>query len=117
MHMEFPWLPNRLKNLANPTPSFFSQSVTSGDDIEITANYSDSPDPQRRYVEGCLGKRDEIEDFGILIAPLRAKYVVLFKTADCESYSFLEEQKDLELVFEGDNIEPHRLIPERPAGL
>lgn len=104
MYMDFDWLPNRWKNLANPAPNFFSQPVISGDNIEITANYSDSSNPNSRHVEELLRDRDELDDFGSLIAPLGAKYVILFKTADYEAYGFLKEQLDMEPVFEGETI-------------
>ena len=111
MYMDFDWLPNRWKNLANPAPSFFSQPVISGDNIEIAANYSDSSDPRSKYVEELLRGRDELDDFGSRIAPLGAKYVVLFKTADYEEYGFLSEQGDLELVFGGGTIALYQVPP------
>ena len=104
MYLDFEWLPNRWKNLVNPASDFFAQPVISGDNLEIAANFSDSSNPQSKYVEFLLGQRESLQGFGELIVPLNAKYVVLFKTADYGTYSFLGEQDDLEKVFEGPTI-------------
>ncbi|MFQ5872253.1 MAG: hypothetical protein ACE5JL_00425 [Dehalococcoidia bacterium] len=104
MYMDFAWLPNHWKRLANPAPNFLSQPTISGDNIEIAVNFSDSSNPVSRYVESLLGQRDSVQDFGKLIAPLNAKYVVLFKDGDYESYDFLLQQDDLKLIFEGETV-------------
>lgn len=104
MYMDFKWLPNRWKKLVNPGPNFFTKPVISGDNLEIPVSFSDSSNPQSKYVESLLRRRDSLEGFGEMIAPLNAKYVVLFKTADYRSYDFLGQQEDLQAVFEGENI-------------
>lgn len=104
MYMNFEWLPNRWKNLVNPAPSYFSQPVISGDNLEIAPNFSDSSSPQSRFVETLLARRESLRGFGSLIAPLNAKYVVLFNTADHASYGFLREQDDLEVIFDSETI-------------
>jgi len=104
MYLDFSWLPNSSKKLVNPAPSFFSQTTISGDNIEVSANFSDSSNPQSKYLEALLRQGELVQDFGSLIAPLNAKYVILYKDADYESYRFLSQQDDLELVFEGQTI-------------
>ena len=104
MYMDFDWLPNQWKQLANPAPNFCSQPTISGDNVEIGPSFSDSSNRVSRYVESLLEDKESIESFGKFIAPLNAKYVVLFKEGEYQSYSFLQEQQDLELVFEGENI-------------
>jgi len=104
MYMDFPWLPNRWKRLANPAPNFFAQMTISGDNLEIAGSRSNSSNPVSEYVEALLTHREAVRNFGSLITPLNARYVVLFKASDYQSYGFLRRQKDLELVFEGETI-------------
>ena len=86
------------------------------DNIEIAANYSDSSDPKSMYVEELLRDPDELDDFGSRIAPLGAKYVVLFKTADYEAYDFVKEQGGLEEVFEGPTVALYRNLRPSTSG-
>ena len=104
MYMGFDWLPNQWKQLANPAPNFFFQPTISGDNVEINPSFSNNSNRVSKYVESLLENRESMESFGKLIAPLNAKYVVLFKEGDYQSYSFLQEKQDLELVFEGATI-------------
>ena len=55
-------------------------------------------------MEAALGQRACLKNFGSLIAPLNAKYVVQFTASDYHSYGFLEEHNDLNVIFEGYNI-------------
>ena len=104
MYLDAPWLDNRWKRLANPAPSFFSQPTISGDNIEAGLARTNSSNPVSRYVEALLNRGDSVGNFGNLIAPLNARYVVLFKTADYRSFDFLREQVDLSVVLDGETI-------------
>ena len=104
MYMPIPWLPNRWKNVANPAATFFGQSAIAGDNLEIPHAVSQSSNPASKYVEELLANEQSIGQFGKAIAPLNARYVVLIKAADYDSYSFLSFEPDLELLYEGPNI-------------
>jgi hypothetical protein len=104
MYMPIPWLPNRWKNVANPSATFFGQSAIAGDNLEIPHAVSQSSNPASKYVEELLANEQSIGQFGKAIAPLNARYVVLIKAADYDSYSFLSFEPDLELLYEGPNI-------------
>jgi len=108
MYMDFPWLDNRWKRLANPAPNFFSQPTIYGDNIEAGLTESNSSNPVSRYVESLLTNRDSLQNFGRLIAPLNAKYVIIFKVGDYRSYDFLQNQSDIELMLEDENIALYR---------
>ena len=108
MYMQFPWLPASSKQLANPASNFFSQPVISGDNLEISDSYSNSSNPVSKYVEALLDQRESTRTFGEQIAPLNAKYVILFKSSDHEAYDFLQEQRDLQVEFEGNTIALYR---------
>ncbi len=116
MYMDFSWLPNRWKRLANPAPALFSQPTISGDNLEIEGASSGSSNPVSKYVESLLEHSQSMLDFGTQITPLNAKYVVLFKATDYESYDFLRRQDDLELLYEGETIALfHNLSPTARA--
>jgi hypothetical protein len=104
LYMDFPWLENRWQRLANPAPRFFTPPVISGDNLESNVSFSNSSNPQSQYVERLLRQRESLQRFGHLIAPLNAKYVVLYKASDYQSYGFLREQEDLEVLFDSGTI-------------
>ncbi len=93
-YMDYGWLPNIEKRLANPARAFFDKPVIQGDNIEMPGIYTQSTNPISKYVEFLLRNRN-INNLGELLAPLNVKYVILVKEADYESYDFLYEQKDL----------------------
>ncbi len=108
MYLEFPWLQNRSKRLANPAPYFFSQPTLTGDNLEIEGSSSNSSNVVSKYVEAVLKHGNEVRDIGKLIAPLNARYIVLFKAADFNAYEYLANQKDIERIFDGETITLYR---------
>ena len=108
MYLEFPWLENRSKRLANPASNFFTQPTLTGDNLEIEGSSSNSSNPVSAYIEAVLKQGDEVRDMGKLIAPLNARYIVLFKAADIKTYDYLASQKDLERVFDGPTVALYR---------
>lgn len=75
-----------------------------GDNMEAGPIYSSSSNPVSRYIEFLLGKKDKIENFGELVAPINVKYIILTKEVDYEKYDFLNKQKDLELIMDTENL-------------
>ncbi len=116
MYLNLPWLPNNWPRVANPAQGYFSQPVISGDNLEAGAVFSDSRNAESKYVEALLAKRDSYQEFGKLIAPLNAKYVVLLAGADASAYGFLDRQRDLEAVIRGETVSLYRnLSPVAPG--
>jgi hypothetical protein len=103
-YMDFKWLKNSDKRIANPASAFFSKPVIRGDTVEAGGIYSQSTYPVSKYIEFLLANREKIKNFGELIAPLNVKYVILAKEADYPLYSFLFNQSDLELIKETENL-------------
>jgi hypothetical protein len=95
--MPFSWLENTNQTLVNPAPSFFSQRVIAGDNLEIPGVRSNSPDPVSQYIQFLLDNRNSIDNLGELLAPLNVKYIVLWHEADYKQYDFLQRQKDLSI--------------------
>ncbi len=103
-YMDFKWLPNSQKRLANPASVFFDKPVIQGDNMEAGAIYSSSTNPVSKYIEFLLGRKDKINNFGELVAPLNVKYIILTKEVDYRIYDFLYNQSDLEVVKDTENL-------------
>ncbi|NJD54451.1 MAG: hypothetical protein FIB07_16505 [Candidatus Methanoperedens sp.] len=104
LYMDFKWLPTPQKRIANPASIFFDQPVMQGENMEAGLIYSSSSNPVTDYIEFLLWKKDKIENFGELVAPLNVKYIILTKEVDYGQYDFLYKQRDLELVKDTENL-------------
>ena len=104
LYMDYSWLPNRDKRLANPAWQFFDKPIIAGDNIEVPGIYSQSTNPISKYVEFLLSSKDDVENFGELLSPLNVKYVLLANEADYEWYDFLYGQAGLALALENEEI-------------
>ena len=100
-YMTFSWSGRRL---SNPAHAFFDREIIQGENIEVPGIETESRKPIQQYIHFLLKHRDEIRNFGELVAPLNIKYVVLAKEVDYRSYDFLYKQEDLKLVFEGSTL-------------
>lgn len=103
-YMDFKWLKNTDKRIANPATAFFAKPVIRGDTVEAGGIYSQSTYPVSKYIEFLLVNQEKINNFGELISPLNVKYIILAKEADYENYLFLFNQSDLELMRDTPNL-------------
>ncbi len=103
-YMDFKWIPNAQKRIANPASNFFDKPVIQGENTEISTIYTQSTNPAQRYVESLLVKRNNLTNFGELMIPLNVKYVLLTKEVDYKEYFFLFNQTDLVLIKETENF-------------
>ncbi|MCX9011806.1 MAG: alpha-(1-_3)-arabinofuranosyltransferase family protein [Candidatus Methanoperedens sp.] len=104
MYMNFHWILNKDKRIANPAQYFFDKGVISGKNIEIGEIYNQVNSSDQRYIDFLLKEKQNITNFGELIVPLNIKYVLLVKEVDYKGYSFLFNQSDLKLVKETENF-------------
>jgi len=104
LYMDYSWLPNANKRLANPAQEFFDKPVISGDNLEIAGKYSGSTNPISKYVEFLLSNASNVNNLGELLAPLNVKYVLLVHEVDYASYDFLYQQEDLAIELEKPGI-------------
>jgi hypothetical protein len=104
MYMDFSWLPNKDKRLANPALQFFDKPAITGDNIEISGIYSQSTNPNSKYIEFLISNNKTINNMGELLAPLNVKYIILFHESDFSNYDFLYDQKDIEEIMDNSNI-------------
>jgi hypothetical protein len=104
MYLDFKWIPNRDKRIANPAEHFFDKQIISGKNIEIGGIYRQVNTPEQLYIDFLLRNRGKITNLGELLALLNVKYVLLTKEADYKRYFFLFNQSDLTLVKETENF-------------
>lgn len=88
------------RTIANPAPSSFRRDVISGDNLEVSQFQSISTSQRSDYLEKVFSQSSKARAFGALIAPLGVKFVVLAKTADWSSYTWLFRQNDLITVLQ-----------------
>ena len=103
-YMNFHWVPNRDKRIANPAPYFFDRQVISGKNIEAGPIYRQVYSPEQVYIDHLVERGEEIRNLGELLSVLNVRYILLTKEADYKNYFFLFNQSDLELVMETDNF-------------
>lgn len=103
-YMDFKWVNNTDKRIANPARNFFDKEVISGTTVEIGEIYRQDNAPDQLYVDNLLKNRSKIKNFGKLVSILNVKYVILTKEVDYMKYLFLFRQDDLELVKETKNL-------------
>lgn len=108
-YMDFSWVPNSDKRIANPAPVFFSTPVIQGDNEEIGCIYSQTDKPVSKYVEYLFGlgldpgEQKNFTNLGELLIPLNVKYILVTKEVDWKYYDdIMLRQRDLELVIEND---------------
>ena len=99
LYMPFSFAENKV--IANPAPRFFDKETIAGDNIEVGNIYTHSKRPISQLVENVVLKKTQgIEDLGERLAPFNIKYIILTKEADWQKYDFLNEQKDLKIVYD-----------------
>lgn len=94
--------------IVNPARDFFDKPTIRGDNMEFGPIYTQSGNPVSRYIEKNIVFNPTPEALGKKLKLLKIKYVILAKEADYERYSFLDEQKDLELVKDTENLSVYR---------
>jgi hypothetical protein len=104
LYMDFKWIENSDKRIANPAPSFFNKTIISGDNIEAGGIYSQSPNKISKYIELLISEHEKIKNIGKLLSPLNIKYIILTKEVDWNNYFWLKEQEDLEIIKETENF-------------
>jgi hypothetical protein len=103
LYLAFPFTDERV--IANPAPASFRRSVISGDNVEAGGIETTSTSTRSAYLEHLFALGPKIHDFGSLVAPLGVQFVVLAKTVDWPSYSWVAEQPDLRLVMDSTGLE------------
>jgi len=103
-YMDFKWVNNTQKRIANPAKNFFDKETISATNVEIGQIYRQDNAPDQLYIDSLIRNRDNITNFGELISILNIKYILLTKEVDYKSYFFLFNQSDIELVKDTENL-------------
>jgi hypothetical protein len=105
MYMDFRFIPNQDKRIANPASVFFDKPIISGQNLEVPGIYTQSTNPGQRYVENLLSS-------GVIsgenLKLLNVKYVILAKEVDYARYLEMLNASDLELFFDSENLMIYR---------
>ena len=60
------------------------------------------------YLQKLFSDGPAVREFGALVAPLGVQYLVLAKTVDWASYSWLSDQRDLTVIIDTSSLEVWR---------
>jgi hypothetical protein len=96
LYLEYPFTNGRV--VANVTTNIFDRNVISGDNVQAGGVDTQSTSLRSAYLQGLISRGLTFHRFGALVAPLAVKFIVLAKTVDWPSYSWLSSQSDLRLI-------------------
>ncbi|HVM03370.1 MAG TPA: hypothetical protein VM263_11930, partial [Acidimicrobiales bacterium] len=102
--------------VANPAPLAFRRDVIAGDNVELPGLPTASRSVRSGYLEFLYGHGPRLRSFGQLVAPHGVRYVVVAKAVDWRQYGWLDHQRDLEKVLDGDEISVYRNTRPVAAG-
>ncbi len=100
-YMNFKFVQNQEKRIANPAKSFFNKPVIQADNIETGPLYSHTTNTVSLYIEEVLkNKIDTAERLRLI----DVKYIILAKEVNYKDYEYLLNQSNLKLVKESENL-------------
>jgi len=102
IYISYPFASNRV--VANIAAGAFTRSVISGDNVESGGVSTQSNSARSAFLEELYAKGLMNNNFGLLVEPLGVQYIVLTKSADWTSYSWLSKQADLKLVADNSSL-------------
>jgi hypothetical protein len=91
--------------ILNPADQVFEMPTLVSSDADLfVRGETQPPDPRDLYVTRLLRRKQQLDNFGHLVAPLGVRYIALAHESDFKGYSFLNRQEDLEIVFSEDEM-------------
>ena len=103
LYMEYPFTSGRV--VANVSPGTFDRNVISGDNVQSSDVSTQSTSLRSEYLQRLFDQGPSLQHFGVLVAPLGVKFVVLAKTVDWQSYLWLARQPDLKRIIDNSSLE------------
>jgi hypothetical protein len=86
--------------MANPAQNFFDKPTLTSNDPELGHSSPNQPDPVKALIaQQLLPGAQNRTDLAARLSRLRIKYVVLAEESDSNIYHYLDQQKDLRLVY------------------
>jgi hypothetical protein len=101
LYMDFGFVPNQDKDIANPASTFFDKPIITGQNIEVPGIYTESTNPGQLYV-GSILSSGSISGENLML--LDVKYVILAKEVGWAWYRGMLDNSDLQLVFDSENL-------------
>lgn len=97
--------------MANPAQNFFDEPTLVSNDPEFGHSSPNQLDPVKTIIgRHLLPEASKRTDLGARLTQLRIKYIVLAEESDSSSYHYLDQQKDLRLIFSGRTIRLYKNI-------
>ncbi len=97
--------------IANPAENFFDKPVIVSNNPEFgKASLTDKDPTKLTLSRTILAQAKQGNNLGSKLAPLHVKYLILAKEDDYQKYTYLDHQKDLQLISESDTIKLYRNV-------
>lgn len=112
-YMSFPFTENEI--VGSPVDALFRRDVISGDNTELQGLTDTSPS-RSRFIQFLLDNGSHLHNFGAQVRPLGVEYIALAKTVDWRRYSWLERQRDLQVVQDTPDLTLYRNMHAAPEG-
>ncbi|MDA8391764.1 MAG: hypothetical protein M0Z87_02985 [Actinomycetota bacterium] len=113
-YLSFPYTANRV--IANPAAGLLTRPVISGDNVQLPGLPTTSTSPRSAFLTYVFAHGGQVRHFGALLAPLGVRYVLVEKTIDWRSYSWLAHQADLTRVLDTRSVALYRNDVASPPG-
>lgn len=91
--------------IANPCANYFGPKAIQSQNAELPGLLTSNTTEYYAFLNYIISKSNFQGSFGQVLNVLGIQDIVLFKTADYKSYSFLNRQSDLKVAFDGKTIE------------
>ncbi len=98
------------RTIATPANAYFSRPVLVSDAVELPVLRTDSTSRRTAYVDRLVADAGG-GALGRLVAPLGVEYIVVARNMDSASYSWVSNQRGLERVDVGPELEVYRVLP------
>ncbi|MEZ5117860.1 MAG: hypothetical protein R2737_16485 [Candidatus Nanopelagicales bacterium] len=99
------------RSVATPAEAFFRRPVITSDSVELKGLRTDSVSLRMAYLDRLVAEGGGGTSFGRMVAPLGVRYVALSTQREADRYTWLDDQSDLELVFESDSMRLYEVLP------
>lgn len=106
MYMHYPFAG---RVIVNPSDNFFDKPTITSNELEFKNASPTFPDADKKILSAhILPAAPNGKNLGEQLQDLEVKYILLAKTYDYQSYNYLDNQTDLELVAETPNLKLYR---------
>jgi hypothetical protein len=102
LYMDLSFVRNQNAIVASPAPSFFSTPIVISADPEV-AGVAAPTDPEQRAISALVAAGSK-GPWAQVLAAQHIKYILLARETDWSSYTYLDDQPGLTIVYDSDSI-------------